>query len=201
MQMIRSILNLLLPLVLTLGHARGTFFQLGFNPVVTKPLPGEIVQGKVAIDGTTDIPSFVSSQVDFAYADDPTGTWFRIADGSQAVHDELLGTWDTTTITDGNYMLRLRVILADGSMHDALVTDLHVRNYTPVETSTPRLPSSQPTGLPTATATAIPYPTPTTLPSNPASVTPVEVSASVAYGGLIAVLILVYLGLYLRSKK
>ena len=52
---------------------------------ITSPAPGEVLRGQVTIIGTTDVPSFVSAQLDFAYASNPTDTWFTIQTFSQPV--------------------------------------------------------------------------------------------------------------------
>ena len=71
----------------------------------------------------------------FGYQDDPTATWFLIEQSAEPVKKGLIASWDTSTITDGEYQLRVRVILADGKVAEAIVPNLRVRNYTPVETA------------------------------------------------------------------
>jgi hypothetical protein len=171
------------------------------GPLVISPREGDVLQGVVIIKGTTDLKGFVSAEVDFAYTGDPTVTWFLIATGNQRVNLDSLATWDTTTITDGNYVLRVRVYLKDGRILDALVPNLRVRNYTPVETTTPAPTASQPTATMTPTLTLTPFPPPTPLPHNSAVLTPVDVSKSIAYGGLGAVFFLIVLGIYLVMRR
>ncbi|MGB8212170.1 MAG: hypothetical protein WCE68_01300 [Anaerolineales bacterium] len=172
------------------------------GPVFMSLHPGQVLQGVVAIQGSSDVPGFLSAEVAFAYAGDTTGTWFLIVASNQPVASNTLATWDTTTITDGDYNLRLRVYLTDGSHLDTIVQNLRVRNYTPVETPTPAPTPLQATPLPTITLTATQFPTPTSLPPNPAVLTPADVSISLAYGGLGAMLFLAILGIYgwLRRK-
>jgi hypothetical protein len=170
-------------------------------PVIVSPRPGDALQGVLTIQGSSTLPGFRSSEVDFAYSGDPTGTWFLIAASDQPVDQGTLATWDTTTITDGNYSLRLRVSLADGSSQDALVMDLRVRNYTAVETPTPAPTAEQPTLTPTVTLTGTPFSTPTALPLNPAVLTPRDVSKSILFGGLGAVLFLLLLAIYLGLRR
>jgi len=52
------------------------------------------------------------------------------------------------------------------------------------------------------TPTATPFPTPTALPRNPATLAPIDVSASILYGGLVAISTFVIVGivLWLRRK-
>jgi hypothetical protein len=171
------------------------------DPVIVAPRPGDVLQGVVIIAGSSDVTGFVSAEVSFTYADDPTGTWFLIAMNSQPVFNDRLATWDTTVITDGDYVLRLRVYLTNGSSREALVPGLRVRNYTPVETPTPMAFAPEATPLPTIAPTATSFPTPTALPRNPAALAPTDVYASILYGGLAAILTFVIVGTYLWLRR
>jgi hypothetical protein len=171
------------------------------QPAILSPQQGQVIQGVVTILGSSNETGFVSSEIDFSYAGDTTGTWFLIAAGSQPVDSNTLATWDTTTITDGNYNLRLRVTLSNGTYLDAIVPNLRVRNYTPVETPTPAPTEIRPTITPTETLTPTPFPTPTPLPVNPAVLTPVNISTSLVYGGLGAVVLIIILGIYLWLRR
>ena len=106
------------------------------SPVITAPTAGQILRGQVSITGTTDIPNFASAELDFAYASDFTGKWFLIQTFSQPVANSAIATWDTTSISDGDYVLRLRVTLQDGSSQDATVK-VKAQNQTPLPTATP----------------------------------------------------------------
>lgn len=171
------------------------------DPVVVSPRPGDVLQGVVIIAGSSDVSGFVSAEVSFTYTDDPTGTWFMIALNSQPVFNDRLATWDTTVITDGDYVLRLRVYLIDGSSREALVSGLRVRNYTPAETPTPIARAPEATPLPTITPTTPPFPTPTTLPRNTATLASTDVSVSVLYGGLAVILIFIIVSIYLWLRR
>ncbi|MEZ0396405.1 MAG: hypothetical protein ABWK53_08275 [Anaerolineales bacterium] len=183
------------------------------TPVVTVPQAGQVLQGMVTILGSSAVENFLAFEVAFAYAGDSTGTWFLIAASSQPVSDGVLAVWDTTAITDGEYDLRLRVFLNDGSALDVIVAGLRVRNYTPLDTPTPTatppptetpvlLTPVLPTATPFPTATPSPFPTPTLLPTNPAVLPTVEVYRSAAYGALLVLSVFSLLGVYslLRRK-
>src|SRR6185369_13237086 len=88
---------------------------------ITSPAPNEILRGQVTITGKVDVPSFVSAQLDFAYASNPTNTWFTIQTFSQPITDSTLATWDTTSITDGDYILRLHVSFQDNTSQEVTV--------------------------------------------------------------------------------
>lgn len=171
------------------------------TPIISAPRPGDALQGVITITGTSQVDGFASAEIAFAYAGDPTGTWFRIAAGSQPVQDGTLAIWDTTSISDGVYDLRLRILRTDGKELEVVTSGLRVRNYTPVETPTPTpfVPAATP--LPTRTATATPYPTPTVLPPNPAALSSNDVSIGIGYGGLAAILLFLLLGVYLWLRR
>ncbi|MEW6093808.1 MAG: hypothetical protein AB1531_07590 [Chloroflexota bacterium] len=184
-----------------------TFLILAFflfqavTPAIVSPGPGAALQGMVTITGTSDAIGFVSYELAFAYPNDPTGTWFLIAQSNQAVQNGILAEWDTTAITDGNYTLRLLVILDNGTSLEVRVPDLRVRNYTPVETPTPgptRAPATE--SLPAATP-SIPLPTLIPLPANPAVLTASRILSSLGYGAVAAASVLLVLSLYLRLRK
>ena len=197
--MTRIGLLFLLVLFLTAVAVRNVGAQVG--PGITTPSQGEALQGVVTISGSSDVAGFLSMEVTFAYAGDTTGTWFLIASSNQPVHSDTLATWDTAAITDGDYGIRLRVFLNDGSFLDTLVMNLRVRNYTPVETPTPPPTALQATATLTPTMTGTPFPSPTPLPHNPAILTPKDVSKSIAYGGMGAVFFLIILGAYLGLRR
>lgn len=174
------------------------------GPVISSPTPGQALQGVVTITGTSDISGFTSAEISFAYVDDPTGTWFFIDQTTTAVADGTLATWDTSTLTDGDYTLRLSVTLQDGSTQTYDVPGLRVRNYTPVETATPTLalPTETPppgaTAAPTITLTPTITPVPPTitpLAPNPVVVTPSDITFNMVRGVLIAVALFAVVGL------
>jgi hypothetical protein len=175
--------------------------QTGLNPVIQEPRAGSVLQGVVTINGSSDVPDFASSEVDFAYTGDTTGTWFPINSSSQPASSGTLAVWDTTTITDGDYSLRLRVFQTEGNFKDKIIMNLLVRNYTPIETPTAPASGTLIPPVPAATMTAMLFPTPTALPRNPAALTPRDVSISVAVGGLIAILLLSTLVIYLWLRR
>lgn len=155
------------------------------------PEPGQAVQGTLSILGHTAVEGFASAELAFAYTENPTDTWFLINITSTPISHGVLAEWDTTTISDGRYSLRLVVNLVDGAQVVQSISGLRVRNYTPIETDTP-MPTDTPapgepptaTATPEPTATPLP-PTPTPPPPNPAAIAPVEILSSLTTGVLI----------------
>jgi hypothetical protein len=171
--------------------------------VITNPQPGQVIQGVYSIVGTDTIEGYQSAEIAFAYSGDALGTWFLIASSDQPVENSTLAVWDTSAITDGNYSLRLRIHMSDGSIRDILTPDVRVRNYTPIETPTPTPTVLAATVVPTMTITMVPtvIPTPTLLPPNEAIITPFDVTTSIMYGGAAAVAMLLAIGLYVWIRR
>jgi len=171
---------------------------------ILSPQPGQAVQGVAAITGSASDPNLTSYEVQFAYHRSKNATWFLIQEGQQAVAEGLLATWDTTTITDGNYDIRLVVLRADGSSRESVVEQVRVRNYSTVETNTPA-PTTEVTREPTATVpttTMTPFNfTVTPLPPNPAELTGFEIAASIAQGSLAVVVLAVIIGMYFAMRR
>ena len=177
---------------------------------ITSPLAGDVLRGEVTITGTTDIPNFFSAQLDFSYASNPTGKWFAIQTLTQPVTDATIATWDTTAITDGDYILRLRVNLLDNTSQEITV---------PIQIGNNMAPAT-PTAVPTSTLNAVevqiptpfllaasptpttpPYPTPTALPTNPASLGQTAIYASLGRGALVILGLFTISGLLIRLRR
>lgn len=175
-------------------------------PSITYPAAGQTLRGAVNVTGTSAVDGFFAAEVSFSYASDPSGTWFLIQASEQPVTEGLLAVWDTTSITDGEYNLRLRVTLQDGTQLETIVTGLSVRNYTP-DTPTP---SSTPapteslapaTVTPVPTGTSRPPSTPTPLPANPAALDTPAIYASLGRGALTILLLFLVFGIFLRFRR
>jgi hypothetical protein len=177
---------------------------------ITFPAPNDILRGQVNIIGSTNLPDFVSAQLDFAYASDATSTWFPIQTLSQPVFDSPLYTWDTTTITDGDYVLRLRVFVTDGAAQE-LTVPITLQNdsvpATPIVLPTPT-PEEVTVLVPTPfllaaspTPTDLPRPTPTPLPVNPASLDANKVLLSLGRGALVILGLFAFTGIVLRFRR
>lgn len=168
---------------------------------IQSPKPGQALQGRQEIIGSFQVPDFGTAELLFAYADDPTNTWFLLQEYTQPITSTILAEWDTTLITDGTYTLRLVVARADGTQIEEKVSGLRVRNYTPIETDTPTpitqtaAPESLKTATPIPTSTPKP-PTATPLPPNPAEVTPGKLGQAIAKGALGVFALFALLALY-----
>lgn len=158
---------------------------------ISQPRPGQTLQGSVRILGSTNIRNFRHSELEFAYQNNPTDTWFRLAESDQGIVNEVLAVWDTTTISDNNYQLRLTVTTRDNQKHIYQVEGLRVRNYTPIETDTPQPVQQREEGVETTLAPTSPPRTPTPLPTNPLTLQEGDLIQSALKGvGMVAILFL-----------
>jgi hypothetical protein len=127
--------------------------------VITNPPNNAVVSGVMQLTGSADSPTFQFYVVDVAPEPLTGDQWGTVG----ATHDTpvingILETWDTTTVPDGSYTLRLRVVKVDGNYSEFFTQQIVVANTQPIPTDTP-IPV-QATALPTVTPTDLP-PTPT----------------------------------------
>lgn len=172
-------------------------------PRIDAPLPGQALQGVVSITGSTALDGFASAQIEFRYENDASQTWFLIQEDIPAVENDVLAGWDTTTLTDGDYRIRLKVVKTDGSAEIVEVAGVRVRNYSPIETNTPQTLFGEPQ-TPGATATAparIIQNTPTPQPPNPAAVSDDDLRDSIRRGLMVVVGLFLFIGLYLGARR
>ena len=164
---------------------------------LTAPKDGDALQGLVAVTGEAKGGGLESVELSFAYPNDKTGTWFILANIDPEESVEFQIEWDTTTITDGVYDLRLKATYANGETLSKFINGVRVRNYTPIETKTP-----SPTGTPLPTEQdspaleTAPAPTPTSLPSNPAAVEKGDVLNSLGIGLAVITGLFALIGIY-----
>lgn len=148
--------------------------EQGPEAVITSPRDRAVVRDKVSIKGTATHPEFWKYEVAYGPEPNPGDQWILIG----AVHetqvvDNVLETWDTTLLPDGNYSLRLRVVRRDGNYDEYFVREIAVANTLPTDTPTPEVtptPTNTPTPLPPTptiiiTLPVLPSPTPQPLPT------------------------------------
>jgi hypothetical protein len=176
---------------------------------ITSPAPDEVLHGQVTITGRVDIVNFTSVQLEFAYASNPTNTWFTIQTFSQPIVDPALAVWDTTSITDGDYVLRLRANFEDGTSQEATVPIKIGNDALPTPTAEPTsTPEEDAALVPTPfllaaspTPTEVPPPTPTALLPNPASLERNQIYASLGRGALVILGLFALAGLIIRVRR
>lgn len=80
---------------------------------ITWPRTGSRVAGQVVVEGTATRPQFAYYK--FELKSPPQKEWSHVARFEQPVADGMLLTWDTTTLQDGTYRLRLVVVDQTGN--------------------------------------------------------------------------------------
>jgi hypothetical protein len=190
---------------------------------ISFPESGVLLRGVVDIRGT----AFSAWDLSFSYRDNPMSTWFLLSQSSETISNGLFATWDTNSIVDGMYVLRLRIMAADGTQEKKV--NVRVANQLPqkTETSTPTPAATIPEWTETATVTPtqllvseveiIPtslvtptvlptsFATPTilsTLPDNPAVLNPKDIMINLGKGILSVVILFGLAGfvLFLRRR-
>jgi len=85
-----------------------------FGARITSPSSGQSVTGQVVVEGEANILNF--AQYKFELKGTSTGgAWAVVGTFTTAVPEGFLGTWDSTSLVPGNYVLRLVVSRVDGT--------------------------------------------------------------------------------------
>jgi len=161
--------------------------EQGPGAVITSPRDRAVVRDKVSIQGTATHPEFWKYEVAYSPEPNPEDQWILIGMVHETqVVDNVLETWDTTLLPDGNYSLRLRVVRRDGNYEEYFVRQISVANTQPTDTPTPEItptPTNTPTPLPPTPTIIIelpilPSPTPRPLPTAAPVIGPTPTSES-----------------------
>lgn len=190
--MITNFISKLIPIICII---LSPFYQ-GSGDLVSYPKAGDAVRGVVEIRGTITVDSFNSAEIYYAYSSPDQSNWFLINRIDQPVESGVIARWDTTTITDGAYQIKLVVQKTSGTTTEVIVNPIFVRNYSaePTQQAIPTSDSSS-TEL-TITPTKTPVPFATALPENPASLSNSSIKSSVVSGLIITLLALAALFFY-----
>jgi hypothetical protein len=149
-----------LALILTLSHGwlvHAAPLQQASLARITSPRDGAVVRGTVAVEGAATHSQFQKYEIHYGPEPNPADQWTPLP-GSPfevPVVQGRLALWDTASIPDGSYQLRLRVVRTDGNYDEYYVHQIVVANArptetpTPAESPTPRLPTDTPTATPT----------------------------------------------------
>jgi hypothetical protein len=93
---------------------------------IASPKAGEEIKGAVELKGDANIPNFGFYKYEFA----PLGTeaWQAIEASRKPVKNDVLGPWDTSSVAQGDYQLRLVVTDNQGTALPACVIPLRIKN-------------------------------------------------------------------------
>lgn len=94
--------------------------------MITSPEPGDIVSGIVKIAGTANVPNFGFYKYEVARLG--TQEWATISADRTVRNNEELGDWNTSSLTNGDYFLRLVITDNVGAALEPCVIAVRVSN-------------------------------------------------------------------------
>jgi hypothetical protein len=157
--------------------------------IITSPRDGAQLRGVVQITGTATDPKFDHYELAWAAQSTPEN-WQLIASVQNQIANGPLGTWDTSQLQPGVYLLRLRVAREGDKFVETLVRDLSVNQSTPTPVASPTapigptIPPSPTRGVITATPTVAILQPPTSTPQVTATAQPGAAIVSTPSSGL-----------------
>ncbi len=125
---------------------------------LSNPTTGQAISGAVQISGVAQGPNFARYQIELAPATSPNN-FQPIAGPFNNQANGTLATWDSTTVPNGAYKLRLAAFASDGGYRYDTI-DIGINNVIPTEPPPTLPPITVPTDI---NSTPIPFvvPTPT----------------------------------------
>jgi len=167
--------------------ARSLAAPLAQGPIaaITAPTDGQELQGAVTVTGSANHPEFDRYELAYGPEPNPNDAWQPFASNRQPVANNVLGVWDTASVGDGTYSLRLRVVRKDSNYDEAFIRGLRVINQQARSTPTPSAAEASPTPeVTTDIATAVPGVEPTlrSVPTVLVEQPPTSIPAAVAPG-------------------
>ena len=113
-------------LAVTQGVPNGMSGCIADKIMIDAPTPGDDVEGTISITGTADVPNFGF----YKYEVSPMGSqnWATIAANRNPVRNEELGKWNTASVTNGDYFLRLVITDNVGASLEPCVIAVRVLN-------------------------------------------------------------------------
>lgn len=121
------------------------------RPVIAQPVTDSAVRGVVQVVGSATHPQFQRYELYYAPWPIPSDqSWIFIGDAHFSQQPlGLLGTWDSRSVPDGTYALRVRVVRVDGNYLDSDPQRVLVANTRPLPSPTPDA-TDTPASIPTA---------------------------------------------------
>ncbi len=175
---------------------------------IQSPVDGEYLQGAIQIIGTVAGTGLQTAEISFRYQDSQSQSWFVIGQTSTPVVDDIIATWDTSTIADGVYQIRVLAVYENGREQEKIISNLNVRNYTPfnpIKTENPEIVSTEniENQIVTIETTPTMRSSPTAMPPNEMVISQSQFITTAIQGGILGVLLLFVIALFIliRSRK
>lgn len=118
------------------------------NAAITAPADGQELHDVATITGSANHPEFNRYELAIGPDPNPSDAWQVFNTTNLPVDNNVLGLWDTRTVADGTWALRLRVVRKDSNYDEVVVRGLRVSNQGPADTPTPL--ASETTPIPTS---------------------------------------------------
>jgi hypothetical protein len=183
------------------------FPQLDLVRIQT-PVDGEYLQGSVQIIGTVTGTGLQSAEISFRYQDSQSQSWFVINQITSSVVEDVIATWDTSTIADGVYQIRVLAVFENGREQEKIINNLSVRNYTPfdpIKTENPAVLSTEKlqNQIEIVEVTPTLRSSPTPMPPNEMVISQPQFITTAIQGGILGVLFLFVISLFIiiRGRK
>lgn len=95
------------------------------NPraTISSPLPGAVIAGQVEVVGAADIDNFAFYVLEISTLGD---NWLTVVTSNTPVNQGVLGTWDSSLQSAGNYGFRLIVYDASGAFQEPCVIPITI---------------------------------------------------------------------------
>ncbi len=110
------------------------------------PQAGSVVNGTVAVSGAASLGGADFQRYALEFSTAGLDSWVIIAVGRQPVNGGVLGVWNTNSLPDGNYSLRVRAIDRAAQYCEGFVSPIQVqKNSAPPPPPPTQPPAVQPT--------------------------------------------------------
>ncbi len=100
---------------------------------ITSPTAGAVVSGQVRVEGQANILNFAQYKFEVSGAG-TGGAWVVVGTYTQPVIEGVLGSWDTTSLAPGSYILRLVTIRTDGTSLTPCEVPITIGGAAPIPT-------------------------------------------------------------------
>jgi len=175
---------------------------------IQSPVDGEYLQGTIQIIGTVTGTGLQTAEISFRYQDSQSQSWFVINQITSSVVEDVIATWDTSTIADGVYQIRVLAVFENGREQEKIINNLSVRNYTPFDPIKTENPAVLPTEklqnqIEIVEVTPTLRSSPTPMPPNEMVISQSQFITTAIQGGILGVLFLFVISLFIiiRGRK
>ena len=94
--------------------------------MITSPKSGDVVSAVVDLIGTANVPNFGFYKYEIALVG--TQNWATVSAEREPKQDELLGKWNTLSLSNGEYFLRLVITDNVGTSLEPCVIAVRILN-------------------------------------------------------------------------